>query len=63
MILPKTDKRGCKILEERLISFTANRQDSDHELEFDTVSLCVDDEAPSGETAEKLLGRMMKMLG
>jgi hypothetical protein len=63
MILPKTDKRGCKILEERLISFNANGQGSGFELEFDTVSLCVNDETPSGETAEKLLGRMMKMFG
>ena len=63
IILPKTDKHGCKMLEERLTGFHANRQDSGLELEFDTVSLCVDDETSSGETAERLLGRMMKMLG
>jgi len=63
MILPKTDQHGCKMLEGRLINLKANRQDGCPELEFDTVSLCVDHETPNGETAERLRGRMMKMPG
>lgn len=55
IILPKTDKHGCKMLEERLISLNANKQDNGPELEFDTVSLCVDAETPSEETAEGCL--------
>ena len=63
ILLPKTDKHGCKMLEERLVGLKASTRESGLELEFDTVSLCVDDETPREETAETLLGRMMKMLG